>query len=79
MDPINTNNTNTDDVKVISDETIEEVLPVAEDIEMQKKPLSETEVEAEVGADIAADAVTSDDNLNTGGDTEAEKAADPLV
>lgn len=46
MDEINTNTT-----PIITDEAIEETLPTAEEIALEKKPMTEAEAEAEVGAD----------------------------
>lgn len=67
--------TNDDTTKVVTDETIEAVLPVVEDLEVEKAPLTETEAEVAVGGDTPVEAVQ---NLNVE-DEEAEKEADPLV
>jgi hypothetical protein len=69
MDPINTTPTN-DDNKIIADETIEEAMPLGEDGQPLKKPLSETEVEEVVGGDAPVDGA---ENMNNE-DEEAEKS-----
>lgn len=56
MDEINTNPIviPTDDAAnepIITDATIEEMHPTSDEIELEKKPMTEAEVEAEVGAD----------------------------
>lgn len=70
MDEINTNTTpiSNDDV-VITDATIEEVHPTTDELVLEKKPLTEAEAEAEVGADEPTEVPA---NLNNE-DEEAEK------
>lgn len=62
--------TNNDD-KIITDETIHEAMPTAEEVETTKAPLTEGEAEATVGGDAPVDEVT---NMNNE-DEEAEKEA----
>ena len=69
MDELNTTTPANDDA-IVTDETIEEAMPLGEDGLPLKKPLSETAVEAEVGEDAPVDAVQ---NMNNA-DEEAEKS-----
>lgn len=68
MDELNTK-------PIITDEAIEEVLPTEEEIAKEKKPITEAEVEVEVGGDEPVDETQ---NMNIENEEE-EKQTDPLL
>lgn len=69
------NDTNTNDEKIISDPVIHEFVPPLEEQEVITEPLSEAEVEEQVGGDMPAEGA---ENFNIENEEE-EKAQDPLL
>lgn len=77
MDEINTNPIVIPaDEPVVTDATIEEMNPTLDEIELEKKPMSEAEAEAEVGGDEPVEE-SGEENFNEE-DEEADKQVSPV-